>query len=112
MAIHFVTHEFLVGEGMSPDTDPREPVASIIVNQGTTLNVVVREVPNWVADNPRLGPFNLTWYTPGALIPATLREARENTENLDLRPSTNLFLFPGLVDRQQKQYWVQRQHDS
>ena len=98
MARHCASHSFLVREGLNPETDPRETVASILVNQGTTPNIVVEEILYWVEKNQGRGPFDITWYTPGHLIPTTLRSFREQHPHLSL--ATQLFLFPGRVDQQ------------
>jgi hypothetical protein len=96
MADYFPMHDFLVKPGSNPERDAREQVASVLVNQGTTPNLVVEEVLAWIKDNASEGPFTITWYTPGALVPATLRKFRE--ENPQWRSATKLFLFPGKVD--------------
>lgn len=95
LAEYFVNHDFLVREGDTPE-QKRETVASIIVNQGTTPNRVVKKAVEWVRTHNQQGPFFLTWYTPGHLVPVTLREARES--NRHLRTALRLFLFPGEVD--------------
>jgi hypothetical protein len=96
IARYFADHDFLVVEGSDPETNSRESVASILVNQGTTPNVVVDEALNWIEAHPNRGPFFLTWYTPGHLVPATLRSYRLSAPHLS--SSTKLFLFSGLVD--------------
>lgn len=96
IAQYFACHDFLVVEGNNPETDLRESVASILVNQGTTPNVVVKEALDWIKTNFDRGPFFLTWYTPGHLVPATLRSFRLSEPSFS--SSTKLFLFPGLVD--------------
>ncbi len=98
MAEYCANHEFLVRKGSNPERDPRETVASILVNQGTTPNVVVEEALSWIAKNPERGPFDITWYTPGHLVPSTLRSFR--LEHSHLSAATQLFLFPGRVDQQ------------
>jgi hypothetical protein len=98
MAKYYTNHDFLVPEGLNPETDPREPVASILVNQGTTPNTVVVEALQWIERNQSRGPFDITWYTPGHLIPNTLRLFR--VEHPHLISATQLFLFPGRVDHQ------------
>lgn len=95
MAKEFVSHEFLVPAGQNPE-ESRETAASIIVNQGTSQNRVVEEALDWIKTNPGKGPFFITWYTPGHLVPTTLKRVRD--ENKHLRPATSLFLFPGEVD--------------
>ena len=98
MAAYCARHDFLVPEGLNPETDHRETIASILVNQGTTPHTVVKEVLGWIRDNQRLGPFDITWYTPGTLIPSTLLAFRQ--ENPHLTAATQLFMFPGRVDFQ------------
>lgn len=102
MAEDYAQHGFLVREGMSPETAPRETVASILVNQGTTPNVVVRVALEWIEENQGFElsntTFDITWYTPGHLVPNTLREFRERSPHLSA--ATQLFLFPGKVDPQ------------
>jgi hypothetical protein len=61
MAKFFARHHFLVREGQSPEA-PRETVASIILNHGTTPNSVLKEALQWIKDNKGSGPFFLTWY--------------------------------------------------
>lgn len=102
MAREFVNHEFLVPEGQDPE-DNRETAASILVNQGTSQNRVVEEAMEWIKSkstpelsNPPKGPFFLTWYTPGHLVPNTLRRYREKYKHV--KTATSLFLFPGEVD--------------
>jgi hypothetical protein len=97
MARFFARHHFLVREGQSPEA-PRETVASIILNHGTTPNSVLKETVQWIKDNKGSGPFFLTWYTPGHLIPTTLKEIRD--QDRGLRTALKLFLFPGEVDEE------------
>jgi hypothetical protein len=97
MAKFFALHHFLVREGKSPEAK-RETVASIILNHGTTPNSVLKEALEWIRDNKRSGPFFLTWYTPGHLIPTTLKEVRD--QDRGLRTALKLFLFPGEVDEE------------
>lgn len=98
MAEYFANHKFLVPEGISPETDARETVASIIVNQGTTPNVVVGEALRWIASNQNRELFHITWYTPSTLVPGTLRYHRQYYPHISA--ATQLFLFPGKVDNQ------------
>jgi hypothetical protein len=100
MGRYYVAHDFLVPENVSPEADRREPVASILVNQGTTGDVVVHEVLTWIVEHFDRGPFNIIWYTSGALVPATLKQVRESYPSYNLRSVTQLFLFPGRVDPQ------------
>jgi hypothetical protein len=96
MAGWFVDHEFLVPEGANPEGQ-RETVASILVNAGTTPNIVVERALAWVDENTKhRGPFFLNWYTPGHLIPTAMREYRERSKHM--QSATRLFLFPGQVD--------------
>lgn len=98
MAKFFARHHFLVREGHSPE-EPRETVASIILNHGTTPNSVLQEALHWIKDNNKQsGPFFLTWYTPGHLIPTTLKDLRD--QDRGLRTALKLFLFPGEVDEE------------
>lgn len=99
MAKFFARHHFLVREGKSPE-DARETIASIILNHGTTPNSVLKEALQWVKDNKTSGPYFLTWYTPGHLIPTTLMEIRD--QDRGLRMALKLFLFPGEVDEEIK----------
>lgn len=99
IATHFVEHEFLVPDGASPEA-ARETVASIFVNQGTTQNIIVEKVLEWIKTKSNAPLFDITWYTTGSLVPATLRKSRQNSqgEDLELRQATQLFQFPGRVD--------------
>jgi hypothetical protein len=98
MAKFFARHHFLVREGHSPE-EPRETVASIILNHGTTPNSVLQEALHWIkVNNKQSGPFFLTWYTPGHLIPTTLKDLRD--QDRGLRTALKLFLFPGEVDEE------------
>jgi hypothetical protein len=79
LARYFVDHHFLINS--SPERPRtrrsamrRTRVASIIVNGGTTPNVVVGEILHEVKEQTRSEPFFLTWYTPGLLVPRTLRD--------------------------------------
>jgi hypothetical protein len=98
LAQHFVEHDFLVPDEASPETDPRMTAASILVTSGTTPNVVVERCMTWIAEDGLARPFFLTWFTTGALVPATLRRFRN--QKPELRNATQLFLFPGQVDRE------------
>ena len=95
MAKEFIQHEFLVPTNQDPE-ESRETAASIIVNQGTSQNRVVEEALDWIKNNPTKGPFFITWYTPGHLVPTTLKRVRDKHKHL--RTATSLFLFPGEVD--------------
>src|SRR6266481_8841812 len=76
MAKYCVEHEFLVIDGNNP-SGPRDTVASILVNQGTTPNVAVQEALEWIKRNWKQGgPFDITWYTTCGLVNATLRVFR------------------------------------
>ena len=76
MGVYFSRHDFLVEDGENPE-DPRESVASVFANQGTTVNIIVRSVMDWIRKSPKAGPFMITWFTTSALVQATLRKARE-----------------------------------
>jgi hypothetical protein len=101
IAKYFCGHDFLVGENQSPESG-RDTVASILVNQGTTPNRVVLEVLQWIEEQDKQEasqkPFFLTWYTPGHLVPTTLRTFRDKYRHL--KTATKLFLFPGEVDEE------------
>jgi hypothetical protein len=102
IADYFAEHEFLLPTD-TPDLQSsedirRNPSASIIVNAGTQPNQVVYSALAWVEKNPKLGPFFLTWYTPGHLIPETLRKFRTAKGNLHMAAAVKLFLLPGEVD--------------
>jgi len=94
MARHFAMHEFLVREGTNPETARRASVASINVNPDTTPNIIVKEALKWISEHP--ATFDITWYTPGTLVPSTLLDFRQ--ANPQLQKAAQLFLFPGLVD--------------
>lgn len=115
MGVYFSRHDFLVADGESPE-GPRETVASVFTNQGTTVNIVVRSSLDWIRKTPKDGPFTITWFTTSALVPATLRRARELRDDApkndeqrdngeqddgvqDLWAATRIFLFPGEVDQ-------------
>jgi hypothetical protein len=97
MAQHFSEHDFLLQPGSNPST-PRENTASFLVNGGTGPNMVVEACLRWIEEHASEGPFHLTWYSPGALVPATLYDFRQ--KNPDLTASTHVHLFPGTVDIQ------------
>lgn len=97
MARHYARHDFLTKTDASPeDPSSRENVAEIFANQGTTPNEVVKGALQWIEKHAEEGPLTVTWYTPGALIPATLRDFRERYKTW--RSVTRLCLFPGIVD--------------
>jgi len=98
MATHFAEHDFLLQPATNPATADRENTASILVNQGTGPNIVVDASLTWIKENAGQGPFHITWYSPGALVPATLFDFRQ--ENPDLSVSTHVHLLPGTVDLQ------------
>jgi hypothetical protein len=103
MADYFAEHEFLLPSvvldlSSATDESRRTPSASIIVNAGTAPNQVVYSALAWVEKNPKLGPFFLFWYTPGHLVPETLRRFRTAKGNLHMAAAVRLFLFPGEVD--------------
>jgi hypothetical protein len=98
MAQHFASHDFLLQDGANPAADSRENAASFVVNQGTGPNVVVDECMKWIEEHASAGPFHITWYSPSALVPATLFEFRQR--NPDLSASASVHLFPGTVDIQ------------
>lgn len=103
MADYFAEHEFLLPSvvldlSAASDESRRTPSASIIVNAGTAPNQVVHSALAWVEKNPKLGPFFLFWYTPGHLVPETLRQFRTAKGNLHMAAAVRLFLFPGEVD--------------
>jgi hypothetical protein len=95
MAVYNAQHDFLVGEGKNPANE-RETVASVLVNQGTTPNVGVQHALAWIKANWQSGPFDITWFTPGGLVNATLHDFR--TKNPDLSLAAQIFLFPGRVN--------------
>lgn len=97
MAQHFAEHDFLLQPGTNPAAH-RENTASFLVNQGTGPNMVVEAGLKWIEEHASQGPFHLTWYSPGALVPATLYEFRQ--KNPDLSASTHVHLLPGTVDIQ------------
>ncbi len=95
MAKYCVEHDFLVRKGTTP-ADARDTVASILVNQGSTPNAVVREALQWIKSHWASGPFDVTWYTTGGLVNATLHDFR--TEHRGLGIAAQIFLFPGRVN--------------
>jgi hypothetical protein len=98
MAQYFASHDFLVQKKQNPVADARENTASFLANQGTGPNVVVEESLKWIEGHAKEGPFHMTWYSNGALVPATLFEFRQR--NPDLTAATHVHLFPGTVDIQ------------
>jgi hypothetical protein len=98
MAQYFASHDFLLQKKAKPVGDARENTASLLVNQGTGPNVVVDECLKWIEEHAQEGPFHMTWYSNGALVPATLYDFRQR--NPDLTAATHVHLFPGTVDIQ------------
>jgi hypothetical protein len=99
MGRYCAAHDFLVRPGRNPETDPREKLASILVNNGTTPEMALKECLEWILHNhDTRGPFDLTWYTTGTLVPSTLKTYRDEHPQMAL--ATHLFLFPGRVDQQ------------
>jgi hypothetical protein len=81
MGRHCAAHEFLVSPGSNPET------------------ASVKECMDWVVSNTDArGPFDLTWYTTGTLVPSTLKDYRD--KHPMLAAAMHLFLFPGRVDQQ------------
>lgn len=101
MARHFAMHDLFAMENESSRDDKKITTAKIIVNPGTTPNVVVKEVLAWVKNvagkksNSTAVPY-ITWYTPGTLVPATLFKFKVDYPGL--RDAAELYLFPGIVD--------------
>jgi hypothetical protein len=95
MAAYCVEHDFLVRQGCDPSA-PRDTVASILVNQGSTPDVVVKRALEWIRIHWPSGPFDVTWYTPGGLVNATLHGFRKKNPAYSLGAQT--FLFPGRVN--------------
>src|SRR5208283_5558078 len=93
MGKYCIEHDFLVRKNPA---EPRDTVASILVNQGTTPNEVVHEALDWVKTNWGEGPFDITWYTTGGLVNATLHEFRVANPSLSI--AAQIFLFPGRVN--------------
>ena len=60
MAEYCIEHDFLVRESKAPlataSPTVRDTVASILVNQGTTPNVVVQQALTWLKTHWKLGP--------------------------------------------------------
>jgi hypothetical protein len=99
MGRHCAAHEFLVSPGSNPETASREKLASILVTNGTSPVMAVKECMDWVVSNTDArGPFDLTWYTTGTLVPSTLKDYRD--KHPMLAAAMHLFLFPGRVDQQ------------
>jgi hypothetical protein len=99
MARHCAVHDFLVSPDSNPEVDARMKRASILANNGTTSEVAVKECLDWVVSNYEdRGPFDLTWYTTGTLVPSTLKEYRDKYPHF--AAAMHLFLFPGRVDQQ------------
>lgn len=97
MAEYFANHDWLVRE--SPGASLRETVAAVLVNQGTSPAVVARQALRWIEEHAvDNAVFHVTWYSPGALVPAALHEFRQN--NPHLSAATHVQLFPGEVDLQ------------
>jgi hypothetical protein len=94
MAKYCVEHELLVIDGPAGS---RDTVASILVIQGTTPNVVVREALDWMTRYwTQFGPFDVTWYTTSGLVMSTLRDFR--VSNSEQSIAAQIFLFPGRVN--------------
>jgi hypothetical protein len=93
MGKYCIEHDFLVRKNPA---EPRDTVASILVNQGTTPNEVVHEALDWINKNWTEGPFDITWYTTGGLVNATLHEFRVANPSLSI--AAQIFLFPGRVN--------------
>jgi hypothetical protein len=98
MAKHFADHDFLLPEGSTPGAARRQTAASILVNLGTTPNDVVTACLRWISEHAREGPYHLTWYSAGALVPASLYDFRKDHPNFSA--ATHVHLFPGTVDLQ------------
>jgi len=98
MGQHCAMHNFLVPRGSNPEKDPREKLASVLVNGGTSPTMAVEQCLEWIVANQDRGPFDVTWYTTSALVPASLRDYREKYKHL--AAAMHLFLFPGRVDQQ------------
>jgi hypothetical protein len=76
MGRYFAIKDFLVPFGKT-SAQERDTVASIIVGLGTTPNTVVEECIKMLREYKSSTPIFLTWYTPGHLIPATLKSYRD-----------------------------------
>ncbi len=98
MGCHCAAHNFLVPKDGNPEKDPREKLASVLVNGGTSPTMAVEECLEWIVANQDRGPFDVTWYTTSSLVPAKLRDYREKYKHL--AAAMHLFLFPGRVDQQ------------
>ena len=98
MARYFAEHDFLLSEGSNPAAATRQTAATILINQGTEPNVIAGECLRWIEEHSAAGPFHIIWYSPGALVPATLAEFRQR--NPHLCAATHVHLFPGTVDLQ------------
>lgn len=96
MARYFVAHDFLAQPGKNAETDPLMTAATILVNAGTTPDTVVGAALEWMRENWNRGPFNVRWYTPGALVPGRLLQFRNLHQ--EYRNVAMLFVFPGEVD--------------
>ena len=99
IARYCANHDFLVRRGCSPETEDLDTVASVLLNQGTTPNVAVEEAIAWISANSIGISFDITWFTTGSLVPATLRQFR--TRNSKDGAAAQVFLFPGRVDHAQ-----------
>lgn len=93
MAEYFVDHDFLVVDKLG---SKRLDVATVLVNPGTTQQFIIRKALEWINANSQ--EADITWYTPGSLIPTILKEYRD--KNPALIQATQLFLFPGRLDTQ------------
>src|ERR1051326_1364321 len=98
MARYFAEHDFLLSEGDNPAAATRQTAATILINQGTEPNVIARECLRWIEEHSTAGPFHIIWYSPGALVPATMAEFRQR--NPHLCAAMHVHLFPGTVDLQ------------
>jgi len=94
MAKDFVDHYFLVPNNSDNPVDLRNTVASLIVSPGTTPREVVQAALEWIQKQHDKTYF-LTWYSPGSLVPALLKDFRESRH---LSTPVKLVLFPGEVD--------------
>ena len=97
LAKHFAHHDFLVLEGTNPSST-RETAAVYLVIQGTSPKEVGQECLQWISEHAGQGPFHITWYSPGALLPAVLYEFRQRHPQLSA--ATHVHLFPGTIDLQ------------
>ena len=87
MAQHFAEHDFLLQPGTNPSRS-RENTASLLVNGGTGPNMVLEACLKWIEEHATEGPFHLTWYSPGALVPATLYDFPSEESGLEAPPRT------------------------